>query len=272
MIKQLLPVCIFLVLTGCKESNKDTIPVDATSPISTEANYSEIKYPQDLQKVFDAHGTYGAWKEYKTLSYEIRNGESNEIHVLDLKKRMDLITMGDIQMGFDGDKVWLADPQNIYQGDPVFYHNLMFYFYAMPFVLGDEGINYGETEDLIVDGKTYPGIRITYDSGVGTSPKDEYYLHYDPETFQMAWLGYTVTYRTGEDSDTIKWIRYDDWQKVGDLVLPKSISWVAYEGREIGDKRNTVYFENIEVSKESKPKGFYKKPEAGVFVDGKTQS
>ncbi|UWX55992.1 DUF6503 family protein [Maribacter litopenaei] len=272
MIRQLLPISMFLLFLGCKESAKENTSKETTQSKKTETNYVENRYPEALQKIFDVHGTYGAWKQYRTLSFEIPKDETNEIHVLDLRSRIDLVTMGNMQMGFDGNKVWLADPEKTYQGDPVFYHNLMFYFYAMPFVLGDEGINYGETKDLLVDGKSFPGISITYDTGVGTSPKDEYYLHYDPETFQMAWLGYTVTYRTGEDSDNIKWIRYDDWQKVEDLILPKSISWVAYEGREIGDKINTVNFENIELSKKSMPNEFYNKPEAGVFVTGKSQS
>ncbi|KAA2215517.1 DUF6503 family protein [Maribacter flavus] len=270
MIKQLLPICMLLLLMGCKEAAKEK-NTNETIGKTTETSNVVSRYPEAQRRIFDAHGTYGAWKEYKTLSYEIGKEKTNEIHVVDLPKRMDLVTMGTVQMGFDGTRVWLADPERNYQGDPVFYHNLMFYFYAMPFVLGDEGINYGDTADLLVDGKSFPGISVTYDSGVGTSPKDEYYLHYDPETFQMAWLGYTVTYRTGEDSDTIKWIRYDDWQKVGDLVLPKSISWVAYEGREMGEIRNTVQFENVELSKESKPNEYYAKPEAGVFVEGKSQ-
>lgn len=271
MIKQLLPICMLLLLIGCKEAAKEK-NTNETIGKTTETSNIVNRYPEALERIFDAHGTFGAWKEYKTLSYEIGKEEANEIHVVDLQKRMDLVTMGTVQMGFDGTKVWLADREREYQGDPVFYHNLMFYFYAMPFVLGDEGINYGDTADLMVEGTSYPGISVTYDSGVGTSPKDEYYLHYDPETFQMAWLGYTVTYRTGEDSDTIKWIRYDDWQKVGNLILPKSISWVDYEGREMGEIRNTVQFENVELSKESKPNEYFAKPEAGVFVEGKSQS
>ena len=91
-------------------------------------------------------------------------------------------------LGFNGNKVWIFDPQNFDQGDSVCYHDLVFCFFAMPFVLGDKGIQYGATEDLGFEGKSYPGINITYDNGIGTTPKDEYYIHYDPETYQMVWL------------------------------------------------------------------------------------
>ena len=60
---------------------------------------------------------------------------------------------------------------------------------------------------------------------VGASSKDEYFIHFDADTHQMAWLGYTVTYRSGESSDNVKWIRYNDWQEVNGLALPKSITW-----------------------------------------------
>jgi hypothetical protein len=81
----------------------------------------------------------------------------------------------------------------------------------------------------------------------------------------MAWLGYTVTYRTGEDSDNIKWIRYNDWGNFEGLKLPNSISWYNYEGMDIKELRNTVKFENVSVSTDAKPDGFYEKPEEGTF-------
>ena len=101
--------------------------------------------------------------------------------------------------------------------------------------------------------------------GIGTSPKDEYYIHYDPETFNMAWLGYTVTYRTGEDSDNIKWIRYNDWGDFNGLKLPQSISWYNYEGMDIKDVRSTVHFENVSVTSDLKPMRFYDKPREAQF-------
>lgn len=272
MTKQLIPFLLLLLAFGCKESPKNEQVKETKTDTPETSTTEENKYPASLKLVFDAHGGHENWKKYTTLSYDIDKGNSKEVHVIDLYKRRDRITMDGIEMGFDGNQVWIQDTSKSYRGDPVFYHNLMFYFYAMPFVLGDSGIQYGDTESLEFDGKSYPGISITYNAGVGTSPKDEYYIHYDPETFQMAWLGYTVTYRTGEDSDNIKWIRYDDWQKVEDLLLPKSISWYDYEGRVIGDRNNTVNFENVELSKESKHKQFYEKPEGAIFVEGRWQT
>ena len=82
----------------------------------------------------------------------------------------------------------------------------------------------------------------------------------------MVWLGYTVTYRSGEKSDNIRWIRYDDWMQVGDLVLPKSISWYNYDGRNIKDVRNTVVFESVVLSETPKPDAFYGIPENAKVI------
>ena len=258
----ILTLSLFFFSCKPKTNNKDKSKPEEVSKVE------ESPYPKALQNVFEAHGTLKLWKQQRSLSYKMPKKEKSEIHHIDLWSRMDRIDMDDVSLGNDG-KTWVLDIKNMYKGNPEFYHNLMFYFYAMPFVLADDGINYAQTEDLIFEGKNYPGIEITYDSGIGTSPKDEYYLHYDPDTYQMAWLGYTVTYRTGEDSDNVKWIRYNDWGNFQGLVLPKSISWYHYEGRQLGELRNTVVFEDITLSNVPKPETFYTKPEAAVyFVKG----
>ena len=259
---------LLLTLFSCKESINTK---QEDTKIEVIAKDTKGSYPEVLMKVLDAHGGVANWKKQKTLTYEIPSEKGVEKQTVDLISRKDKISNGIVQMGFDGENVWLLDEAKTYKGDPVFYHNLMFYFYSMPFVLADKGIVYGKTEDLKFEGKSYPGISISYNPGVGISYKDEYYLHYDPETYQMAWLGYTVSYRTGEKSDNIKWIRYNDWMKIEDVKLPKSITWYAYEGREIKGAKNTVNFENVELSTKANPDGYYAKPELATIVTGKQQ-
>ena len=265
-MKYFVLVLLVAVFFGCKEAPKE----DKSTILNEAEMVSEPpRYSAALQKVFTAHGGLDAWKNKKTLIYEMPKQAATEIHTIDLYSRKDRIDTPNFSMGYDGKEVWLLDENNTYEGDPVFYHNLMFYFYAMPFVLADDGINYGEAQELVFEDKRYPGIRISYDSGIGTSPKDEYFMHYDPDTSQMAWLGYTVTYRSGEKSDNIKWILYNDWMEVDDLILPKSITWHAYEGRNIKEAKNTVSFDNVRLSTGSEPDSVYKKPEKAILVKGK---
>ncbi len=264
-MKKILVISLIALLFACKTDNGKQQNKGKDSLVAE--NEVSNKHPEVLKKVLGAHGGLDTWRSFKTLNFIIAKKNAPETHTIALQSRKDKISTPKVSMGFDGSQVWLLDEKKSYQGDAVFYHNLMFYFYAMPFVLADDGIAYGETAPLIFNGKSYPGIQIGYDSGIGASPKDEYFLHYDPETYQMQWLGYTVTYRSGEKSENIKWIRYDDWVEVDGLVLPKSITWYAYEGREISSPKNTVTFENISLDAKEKALDFYKKPEKARFIN-----
>lgn len=261
-MKKLVYVVLFLTFLACKEQVK---PVEKQEEQKEETVVLN-DFPEELRKVFDAHGGLDIWEKQRTLVFDLPKPDARETHTVDLISRKDKITTTNFSIGFDGQHVWLLDMDKSYKGDAVFYHNLMFYFYAMPFVLADDGINYGATEDLEFEGVSYPGIRISYDNGVGASSKDEYYLHYHPETFQMQWLGYTVTYRSGEVSDNVKWIRYADWMDVNGIVLPKSITWHNYEGKTIKEEKSTVTFENVELSTQKKGATFYQKPEEAAYV------
>ena len=261
-MKKLVILTLFIVSLACKEQVK---PKEEQQQ-KTEQIVAFNDFPEELNTIFETHGGLATWAKQRTLVFDLPKPNAKETHTIDLISRKDKITTANYTMGFDGEGVWLLDADKTYKGDPIFYHNLMFYFYAMPFVLADDGINYAATENLEYEGVSYPGIRISYDNGIGVSSKDEYYLHYHPETFKMQWLGYTVTYRSGEVSDNVKWIRYSDWMDVNGLVLPKAITWYNYEGRTIKEEKSTVTFENILLSKQKKEAAFYQKPDAASYV------
>ena len=130
----------------------------------------------------------------------------------------------------------------------------------MPFVLADDGITYTNVDALEFEGKSYPGIKISYGADAGASPDDEYILYYDTETNKMAWLAYTFTYGSNEKNSNWSFIRYTDWQNVDGLVLPKTLSWFKAEGFKIGEKRNDLEFADIKLSKESKADAKFEKP------------
>lgn len=253
-----------LAMIGCKETRKE---------MKTESKVREIKaeiddsmYPEALGKVFKAHGGLATWKNKRVLSFEIPKEETREKHTIDLYSRDEKIEMSGISMGSKGKEIWLLDKSEAYKGDAAFYHNLMFYFYSMPFVLADKGIVYSDTEPLEVEGIAYPGIRISYNDGVGISSKDEYFIHYNPDTFQMEWLGYTVTFRSGEKSDNVRWIRYNDLMDVEGLQLPQSLTWYEYEGRTIKGPKPARKFENVTLSESAQEEGFFTAPDGAKMV------
>ncbi|MEO2051192.1 MAG: DUF6503 family protein [Allomuricauda sp.] len=253
-----------LAVFACKKAPEKS---QNSNPEPVTEEKAEPNFPESLTKVLDAHGGFNHWKQQRTLSFVLPGNGTPETHTVDLWSRRDRIDTDAFSMGFDGNRAWLLDTEKAYKGNVMFYHNLMFYFYAMPFVLSDQGIVYSETEDLTYEGKAYPGLKIGFQSGVGASSNDEYFLHFDPETHQMAWLGYTVTFGSEATSDNVRWIRYHDWQKVNGILLPKSISWHKYEGKTIMEPRNTLTFEAAKLSGKPMPDNFYQKPENAEFVN-----
>ena len=248
------------LLVSCKNETASNVKVPSTA--STQL----IDYPADLTKVFDNHGTLDKWKAMKSMTYEIVKEEGNEKQQIDLLNRSERIDGSNFSSGYDGEKYWVVADTS-YKGNAKFYTNLIFYFYAMPFVLADDGINYSKIDPLVFEGKSYPGYAISYNSGVGISPQDEYFIHYDPETYEMQWLGYTVTFFSGKKETKTSWIRYNDWKNFNGLKLPNSLSWYKTEEGKITELRNTRNFTNVAVSSEAFPKGTLQMPEGAKEVE-----
>lgn len=246
-MKNTILILFAIVIASCKTPVKEEV----SKQVGTQ-------YPENLAKVLEHHGGINSWKQKKTLSFEI----NNENHTVDLATRKTRVSSENYTLGYDGKQVWLTQKDTTsFKGNPEFYYNLYFYFYAMPFVLADDGIVYSETKPLVFEGVSYPGIKISYKANIGTSPDDNYFIYYHPETYQMEWLGYTVTYFSKKPSTKFNIIRYNDWENINGVVLPKSITW--YQKNEDGNptepSKDPVVFSNSTVSEEGKPDAFYDK-------------
>ena len=130
------------------------IAIIACQPASNESATSEPAYvaPEhhipELTKVMDAHGGYETWTKMKSLSY--LKGE--ETTVTNLHNRKIRLESPNMNVGFDGEQVWVT-PDTVDASRARFYHNLFFYFYAMPFVVGDPGAFYEVVEPRELKGK-----------------------------------------------------------------------------------------------------------------------
>lgn len=259
MKKLIIVLFILIVFVSCKKA------VNESKVVVTETQKEEVildrssDFPEDIAAVFKAHGGIQAFDQQQTLVFEIIKPNGNEKHSTDLKTRHARIETDKYTLGFDGKDAWIKQDSTYFDKDPRFYHNLMFYFYAMPFVLGDDGITYEKAENLIVGETTYPGYKITYSDGVGDSPKDNYFLYYDSTTYKMKYLGYTVTFFNKEVSDKVSLIEYADWNMVNGLLLPKTLKWRQYKDAVVGEIKNEVNFVNAAVSKDKMDAIFYKK-------------
>lgn len=252
-MKRILFLSLIVLIFSCKNKTAPTIDYsEETLDVTTSV------YPENITKIFDAHGSLDKWNTMKALEFTMKRSNGDEVITTNLKNRRSLIEMPNHLIGFNGEDVWLKNKDTAtYNGNARFYYNLMFYFYAMPFILADDGIIYEDVDALDFEGKSYPGIKVSYEGGVGESPEDEYILYYDADSHQMEWLGYTVTYFTKEKSKEWHFIRYSNWQNIDGLVLPETLTWYNIENNLPATMRSDLKFTDIKISKE--------KPEDGIF-------
>ncbi|MGB3591183.1 MAG: DUF6503 family protein [Nonlabens sp.] len=253
-----------LLFSGCKDAGN---PNEKESTESTDQSQSVdlTRYPAALVEVFKAHGGLEQWNQMKTLTYTM----GKEVHTTNLHNRDIVIKTDDYSIGGSGGKVWIAQDSTFYPPSRArFYHNLMFYFYAMPFIVADDGIIYSEAPALQKDGISYPAIKIAYENNIGDSPDDEYIIYYHPETKRMEWLAYTVTYGKEGKSDQFKYIKYSKWNEINELLLPTELDWYETENNLPTTSRNSPrIFTNIDIDASDMDKDFYQMPENGSYVD-----
>jgi hypothetical protein len=261
-MKRIVLLASILLFAACKNSETQKDYSDQTLDVVTSI------YPENISKIFKAHGTLETWNTFENLIFEIEKPKGNEITSTNLKSRESLIETPTFAIGYNGKQVWLQEKDTTtYKGNAKFYYNLMFYFYAMPYVLADDGIVYTDVEPLKFEGTSYPGIKIGYEAGVGESPEDEYIIYYNKDTHQMEWLGYTVTYFSKEKSKDFHFIKYTNWQLVEGLKLPKTLEWYNYEDGKPTTKRNEMNFTNILLSKNKVGKNTFAMPEKATIIE-----
>ena len=262
-MKKIIFLTIVISVFACK--NKTTAPTVDYSKETLDVTTSI--YPENITKVFEAHGGLDLWKTMRFLEFTMPKKNGNEVTSTDLRNRKSLISMPNHTIGFNGNDVWLENKGSAkYKKDARFYYNLMFYFYAMPFILADDGIIYKNVEPLIFEGKAYPGINISYHAGVGESPEDEYVLYYNPDTYKMEWLGYTVTYFTKEKGEELHFRRFKDWQEINGLLLPKTMVRYKYENNLPTTIHSESAFTNIKLTKQQPNQDIFEVPKGAEIV------
>lgn len=282
MKKLILALTVIATLSACRNDIKqsddtstedprvEALEHDSIKTSSEEATQKQIEKPKEfpapLQAVFTAHGGLNQWKKMNNLCFEMKGKNGDETHTISLPDRKSKIESKDWSIGYDGKGVWLLKHDLGYEGNPIFYHNLMFYFYAMPFVIADPGTNYTAIEPTELDGKMYNGFKVSYNDGVGDSSKDEYILYFDQETNKMAWLAYTVTFKDQKKSDDWHYIKYDKWQDVNGLLLPEKLSWYKVENGKPKGKEMDIKFDKITATETILDPSVFAKPEEAQYA------
>lgn len=233
----------FLLSCSSKESPNDNSAPTVDDPPPTS------NYPAMLQDALAAHGGLDRWKSFERLEYDLYRGEDLVDHqLIALNTRKVLLSNDQYTIGFDGQEVWVSPDTSAYPGRSArFYHNLQFYFFALPFVLADPGIQYDELESREFQGKMYDVLRISYQPNVGDAADDEYVAYFDQTTHQMRLLLYTVTYFSQSPADRYSARVYEEWQDINGLLVPLRVVSYRWAEDSLGDQRGVTAYRNVEL-------------------------
>ena len=112
MKKAALLLLTIILLTSCKQENKTKDYSEESLVVNTSI------YPDNISKIFDAHGGIDKWNTFEGMYYEIEKPTINEKHTIALKSRKSIIDAEHHKLGFDGKDVWLKELDTVkYQYD-----------------------------------------------------------------------------------------------------------------------------------------------------------
>jgi hypothetical protein len=216
---------------------------------------STTAMPEVLAEALDAHGGVETFRGYGTLEYDFRRATENETiddrQTIDLVSRHVYIESDDYTLGSDGETTWIVPDAGAlnYPASPGFYSSTYFYFFAVPFVFADPGVNAAADGQQTVGGTTYDVIRISFEPGTGAAPDDRYLLYVDPETHRAQMLRYSVTYgRMADDAAPNSVLVYRAFQETGGLVVPKRGTFHAWNDGDLGPQKAEATYSNVSFS------------------------
>ena len=220
-----------------------------------------------LERGLLAHGGVATWQSFGLLNFELTR-DNTESHTIDLFSRKTLNEGDGYTVGFDGELVWVAPNLEAYSGNPRFSNGLYFYFFAMPFVFDDPGVHAQDAGQRIVSGQTYDAVEISFGEGTGSSPDDVYIAHFHPETNQLAFVLYSVTFYSQSPSNNLNAIVFDEFQEAGGLQVPAKVSFYRWnkENSVFGDKRGEALFKNVLFSQQAPDPSVFARPEGAVIA------
>ena len=269
-MKNIALILLVIVSISCQQNSKQ----ENTTPAINQVEETKTEYPELLQKALEAHGGIDKWNSFNSLQYQLRTTlgeEKTETQLIDLKNRKVLISGDGFKLGMDGEQVWVSPNKEAFGTMSArFYHNLIFYFFSIPYVLADPGIQYEDLGTVELDSTSYRALKVSYNEGVGDADDDFYIAHFNPETYKMEWLLYTVTYFSGEKHENYNALKYE-WQQVNGLWVPSGFTGYKYKDGVIGDIRYKSEFTDVILSEQNPDQSLFKMPENAEIDSLKVQ-
>ena len=210
---------------------------------ASSARGQTVETPRQLVDfMIAAHGGMEKWARAPTVSFEVEmtpagqpQGMVSRISVEQGRRRthheMPALSA---RMAWDGEKAWSENWKLPFP--PRFAALLHYYFANLPWLTRDPGVRLASegTAALPGDATEYRTVRMTFEEGVGDSPRDYYVLYVHPGTRRLRAIEYIVTYAgalpNGMVSSPPNLLLYEEHTTVDGLVVPTRYQIFQKEG------------------------------------------
>jgi hypothetical protein len=221
-----ITIVLALIVFGCQP--KRQIKEEVTS-----------KYPETFANALKAHGGLDTWNSMGRVEFDEITDKDTVNHLIDLKNRNERMEKeSQYIVGYTSDSIYFHPDQSSFPGkDPRFYHNLRFYFFALPFVTADPGVNHEVLEPRTILDTECNRVKITFGNEVGFAPKDQYILWYGKKDNLLKMINFSVTYYNPEKAENYNAIVYSKWEEIAGLKVPTEMIGYKWENDSLGDER-----------------------------------
>lgn len=236
---------LFVALASCQSGG--TPSSKGTSNATTTRAVPPRNVPAFAQPIEAAHGAEAFLrKDALRFEYALRYGEQELLAEVYMKTDMSRIRMqrpDGAQIVWDGEDAYLSPADAEWRG-PRFTVLTHPYFLCAPFKLADPGTHLEPKGDAILNDTTYATAKLSFDDGVGDSPKDWYLLYRDKTSDLLRAMAYIVTAnRSVEEAEASpSAITYHNFVKIEGVQFPTEFRfWKWNETEGLTERKGTAY-------------------------------
>jgi hypothetical protein len=197
---------------------------------------------QIVDSMIAAHGGMEKWASAPTVAFEVEmlpagqtGGMVSRVTVEQGRRRAyhDLPALS-ARMAWNGEKAWSENWKLPFP--PRFAALLHYYFANLPWLTRDPGVRLASegVAKLPGDSAEYLAVRMTFEEGVGDSPRDLFLLFVNPETRRLRAVEYVSTHPAvlpkGVSSFPPNLVLYEEHATVSGLVVPTRYEFFRRDG------------------------------------------
>jgi len=237
MKKIILLIALVSIISSCNNSknkvsnpeNEKMIPVEPNGGIGDGAPSLENAFAQSIEKTHNKEHfmSHTAISFDILLSFNEKERLDAKVTMLTNSNKIKMVLKDGSTIIYDGNLVYLS-PSSAEKPMARFDIFTWPYFFCLPYKLTDPGTNWGNLEQMEVNGISYSRAKLTFSENMGDTPDDWYWIYVDNKTNLLSYASYIVTYgnEVEKAEENPHAIVYSNYTVIDDI--PMADQWKFY--------------------------------------------